>query len=61
MAEDKIVWPNVTDFIGYDNVPATIYGINGIPDNFLIDSTGIIIGRELSIDELSLMLKKHFK
>ncbi|MEZ0487541.1 redoxin domain-containing protein [Fibrella aquatica] len=43
----KTPWENVTDLRGAKNVVALTYGINGIPDNFLLDEKGIIIARGL--------------
>jgi peroxiredoxin len=45
-------WEHVSDLKGFDNEASLIYGVNGIPDNFLIDKNGIIIGRNLRGDEL---------
>jgi hypothetical protein len=36
---DKLNWQHASDLKGQDNEAALIYGINGIPDNFLIDET----------------------
>jgi hypothetical protein len=38
---------------GNDNEASLIYGIIGIPDNFLIDKNGVIIGRDLRGDKLN--------
>ena len=43
----KIPWENVSDLRGDKNVVALMYGISGIPDNFLLDEKGIIIARGL--------------
>jgi peroxiredoxin len=45
--KDKLPWLQVSDLKGRDNFAILTYGINGIPDNFLIDESGIIIGRNL--------------
>ena len=50
--DDNIIWQNVSELNGDKNKAALIYGINGIPDNFLIDANGIIIARNLRDDEL---------
>ncbi len=56
--EDSLHWDHVSDLKGQGNEASLIYGINGIPDNFLIDESGIIIGRNLRGEELSLKLKE---
>ena len=38
---------------GQSNSASLIYGINGIPDNFLIDRNGIIVGRNLRGEKLN--------
>jgi hypothetical protein len=38
-----------------------IYGITGIPDNFLIDENGIIIARDLRGKELISTIEKHLQ
>ena len=43
--QDKLIWTNVFDGKGMDSKPFLIYGINGIPDNFLINSEGIIVAK----------------
>lgn len=46
--KDKLIWENVSDLInGSDNEAGLIYGVNGIPDNILINGEGIIIARRL--------------
>jgi peroxiredoxin len=45
--EDSLNWVHVSDLKGSDNEAILIYGINGIPDNFLIDQNGVIIARNL--------------
>ncbi len=51
--KDKLSWNQVSDLKGRDNSASLIYGINAIPDNFLIDRNGIIIGRNLRGEELN--------
>jgi peroxiredoxin len=56
--DDGLTWENVSELNGDKNKAALIYGINGIPDNFLIDSGGIIIARNLRGDELAKKLQE---
>ena len=51
--KDKLPWLQVSDLKGRDNSASLIYGINGIPDNFLIDPNGIIVGRNLRGERLN--------
>lgn len=60
MEEDKLTWTNVFDGDGTDSKPFLIYGINGIPDNFLINSEGIIVARNLRGDNLRKKLDELF-
>jgi len=61
MKEDKLIWANVFDEKGTDSKPFLIYDINGIPDNFLINSEGIIVARNLRGDELRKKLDELLK
>lgn len=46
--DDKLEWPyHVCDFLGWNSKAASIYGVRGIPDNFLIDGDGIIVAKRL--------------
>lgn len=51
--KDSLIWEHVSDLKGDDNEASLIYGVNGIPDNFLIDQNGFIIGRNLRGDKLN--------
>lgn len=45
---DKLIWENhVSDLQMWNSKYAAIYGVRGIPANFLIDGDGIIIGKTL--------------
>jgi peroxiredoxin len=59
--KDKLIWTNVFDGKGMDSKPFLIYGINGIPDNFLINSEGIIVARNLRGDDLRKKLDELLK
>lgn len=59
--DDKLKWEHVGDLKGQSNKAGLIYGINGVPDNFLIDSNGIIIGRDLRGKFLDEKLSEIFK
>jgi len=55
---DGLTWENVSDLKGSKNNAALIYGINGIPDNFLIDKSGTIIARNLRGERLEKKLQE---
>ncbi|HXB10221.1 MAG TPA: TlpA disulfide reductase family protein [Puia sp.] len=50
--KDGLAWTQVSDLKGWDNQAAALYGIKGIPMNFLLDKNGRIIARGLSGDAL---------
>lgn len=45
--EDKLTWQHVSDLKYWQNEAAALYGVNSIPANFLVDSKGTIIARNL--------------
>jgi hypothetical protein len=51
-----LIWENVSELDMKNNKAAMIYGISGIPDNFLIDSKHFIIGRNLRNLDLAKVL-----
>ncbi|MBK8502108.1 MAG: AhpC/TSA family protein [Saprospiraceae bacterium] len=53
---DKLPWIHVSDLQGSKNEAALIYGVSSIPDNFLIDQNGLVVGRDLRGDALSTKL-----
>lgn len=55
---DNLIWSHVSDLKGSENKASLIYGINGIPDNFLISENGEIIGRNLRGENLNQKLNK---
>lgn len=62
IADDKLDWPyHISDLKGWYSKHAAIYGVRGIPDNFLIDENGIIVARKLRGSALEAALKKYAK
>ena len=60
IAKDQLNWPyHVSDLGGWQSRPAAIYGVNSIPDNFLIDGNGVIIAKKLRGAALEAELEKH--
>jgi hypothetical protein len=50
--KDQLNWTQVSDLKGWENEAAKIYSVKSIPQNFLIDPNGIIIGKNLRGEEL---------
>lgn len=47
IAEDGLTWTHVSDLKGWGNAVAQQFGINSIPQNFLLDPKGNVIGKNL--------------
>ncbi|HMI03882.1 MAG TPA: TlpA disulfide reductase family protein [Pedobacter sp.] len=45
--KDGLTWPQISDLKGWDNEVRKVYGISGVPANFLINPEGKIIGSHL--------------
>lgn len=45
--DDKLPWTQVSDLQFWDNEAAKLYGVRGIPANFLLDTDGKIIAKNL--------------
>ena len=58
---DSLSFANVSELKGDENSAALIYGINGIPDNILIDKSGIVVARNLSAVDLKKQLEEMLK
>lgn len=60
--KDKLEWDShVSDLKGWQSVPAAMYGVMGIPMNFLIDGNGIIVAKGLRGQYLDNKLKELLK
>jgi peroxiredoxin len=57
---DGLEWTQVSDLKFWDNDVAKLYGIKAIPQNFLLDPSGKIIGKNLRGDELNKKLAMLF-
>jgi peroxiredoxin len=51
-------WFQVSDLKGVRNAAAALYGIDALPQNFLIDTKGKIIAKNLSNEELDKLLER---
>ncbi|TKC12285.1 AhpC/TSA family protein [Pedobacter polaris] len=56
IADDGLVWTNVSDLKGWDNEVSKSYGVQGIPFNFLVDPTGKIVAKNLRGEALQTKL-----
>lgn len=55
---DSLTWVNVSELKGDKNSASIMYGIVSIPDNFLLDRNGTIVGRNLRGEALTKELDK---
>jgi peroxiredoxin len=58
---DGLTWTHVSDLQFWNNAVAKEYGINSIPQNFLLDPQGKIIAKSLRGDELVKKLNEIYK
>lgn len=58
---DKLDWKHVSDLKGWDNEVAVMYGVESIPQSFLIDTEGKIIAKSIRSEELDTILEKLLK
>lgn len=54
--EDQLVWTHVSDLKFWSNEVAVKYGIESIPQNYLLDPDGKIVGKNLRGEELQAKL-----
>lgn len=60
--DDQLEWPyHISDLKGWKNAAAVRYNIKSIPNSFLIDGNGTIVGENLRSKELEAKLKKYRK
>lgn len=57
--DDKLVWLHVSDLKFWSNAVAKQYKISSVPQNYLLDSQGVIIGKNLNEDDLEQVLEKE--
>ncbi len=58
--KDGLAWTQVSDLKYWNNEVARKYGISSIPQNFLLDPTGKIVGKNLRGETLSKKLEEIF-
>lgn len=58
---DNLTWPHVSDLKGWGNEVGIMYGVKGIPQNFLVDKEGKILAKNLRGAELDEKLAEIIK
>jgi len=58
--KDGLTWTQVSDLSGWNNEAAKLFGVHSIPQNFLIDPKGNIIGKNLRGEDLNKKLASLF-
>ena len=59
--DDGLTWNHVSDLKWWDNEVSKAYGIQAIPQNYLLDKEGKIIGKNLRGEALQTFLKNLFE
>lgn len=59
--KDQLTWTQVSDLKYWKNDAAVLYNVRGIPDNFLLDPNGVIVGRALRGEALREKLAELLK
>jgi peroxiredoxin len=59
--DDKLTWTQLSDLKYWKNEVAVSYGIQAIPQNYLLDPNGVIIGKNLRGEALQSKLASLFK
>jgi hypothetical protein len=58
IADDQLQWTQVSDLAFWNNAAARLYRVASIPQNYLLDPEGKIIGKNLRGAELDSFLEK---
>ena len=58
--KDGLIWTEVSDLNGFESKVAKLYGVQPIPDNFLIGPDGKILARDLRGEALTKKLEEIF-
>jgi peroxiredoxin len=59
--DDQLIWTQVSDLMFWDNSVAKLYGIEAIPQNYLLDPTGKIVAKSIRGEELEKKLQEIFQ
>jgi thiol-disulfide isomerase/thioredoxin len=55
--DDNLAWVHVSELTYWNSTIAKLYGVRAIPGNYLVDSNGIIVARNLRGEDLHAALK----
>lgn len=58
--KDNLTWTHVSDLKFWDSEAANLYGVRAIPANYLLDSEGKIVGKNLRGEDLQTTLKELY-
>ena len=58
---DRVVWPQISDSLGWKSPLAAAYNVNALPMSFLVDPDGRIIARNLRGEALESKLAELFE
>lgn len=58
--KDGLTWTQVSDLNGWNNEARVLYGIAGVPSNFLVNPEGKVMARDLRGEKLNEKLKQLF-
>ncbi|MGJ8733624.1 MAG: redoxin domain-containing protein [Cellulophaga sp.] len=56
--EEELPWINTGDLLAHKSAVVKMYGVSGIPANFLVDKTGTIIAKDLRQEKLDKKLEE---
>ncbi len=59
--KDGLTWTQVSDLKGWESDARKVYGISGVPANFLVSPDGKIVGAHLTGEKLNQKLAKIFE
>ncbi len=58
--DDQLTWNHVSDLKGWENKVAKLYAVRSIPANFLLDTNGYILAKNLRGEDLQKKLEEIF-
>lgn len=58
--KDKLTWPQVSDLRFWNNQVAQSYGVVALPQNVLVDKSGKIIAKNMTVEQMGRKLKTLF-
>lgn len=59
--KDGMPWLHVSDLKGEKNGAAILYGVESIPQNWLLDPNGVVIGKNLRGEDLDMQIESLMK